>query len=195
MKANRFHLVGSRTRQAGFSLLDAVFWLIIAGIGIAFVVSQFGSTNTSSRASNVAQSTSRLQSKVIEAFKPDFSAVTSCADLARTSAFTGTTFTVDSTYNVTWGDSPTSSLTCAPANLFGTNDGLALTFNGMADDECNGFVTKVNNLAWNISVNGTQVKANRGTLNPVTQGTQCTATATTDNQVVLITIGRTSPGR
>lgn len=187
--------LGQRARQAGFTLIEIVFVLIILAIGIAYAVSQGASTSTASRATNLAQSVSYLNANVSGIFKPNFVNMTSCTPVAQNSGFKGTTFSVDAAGVVTWGDSPTSALTCAPANLFATNDGYTLTFAGMTDEECTQFITKVDNLAWNISVDSTVVKVTRAALNPATMGAQCSAAAQADNHSVLITLARTSPGK
>lgn len=186
---------GKRTRAAGFTLIEIVFVLIILAIGIAYAVSQGASTSTASRATNLAQSVSYLNANVSGLFRPDFANMTSCTPVAQNSGFKGTTFTVDAAGVVTWGDSPTSALTCAPANLFATNDGYTLAFAGMTDEECTQFTTKVDNLSWIISVDGTTVKALRATLNPATLGAQCSAAAAADNHTVTITLARSAPGK
>lgn len=122
-----------------------------------------------------------------------------CPILANNSVFSGTDFRVDksvpATPTVFYNAEPNSQIQCAPASVItaGQNDGYTLTFPALSNDLCNAVAEKLNDMAWLMTINGTSVKALRGALNAATKGSQCNATATQDNQTIVVTLSRSLP--
>jgi hypothetical protein len=182
-------------KQTGFTLLELMGVLLLISLGIFLVLRQQASAGVRADADAINKSLSFTAQKAPAIFTPTFGALT-CPGLANNGAFSGTQFRVDRTVNpvqVFYSEDPASLIACAPATLATANDAYRITLPAMSNDLCSEVVTKLNPLVWTVTVNGTAVKAFRGALNPDTLGTTCTATATTDAQVVAVSFGRTSP--
>lgn len=182
----------ARRALNGFTLIEFMGVLLLASVAIFLVLRQQQSAGIRSAAENVTRSLSFMQQKAGKVYNPNFAGL-SCSTLANNGAFAGTSFRVDKSSGATkvfYDGEPTSEITCAAANLFGTNDSYRITIPNLSDDLCSELVDQISPLAWVITVNGTSVKPARGTLNVETLGTQCTADATSDAQSVILTLAR-----
>lgn len=182
------------TTRSGFTLIEFIGVLLLLGAGLAAVINAIASANARSDATEMANSVGHVVSSAQTVHKPTFGALT-CQTLAQNGVFNGTSWRVDRAagFAVFYNDEPTSTVTCAPANLFGTNDAYVLTFANMTNSRCSAFVDRVGRHAWVIAVNGTSVKAARGTIDAAVKGEQCEAAGTDDVQTVAVTLARQSP--
>lgn len=82
------------------------------------------------------------------------------------------------------------TITVAPASIASasSNDALAFTYTGYPTDACKEVVQSAASIAAIVSIGGTTVKANGGTLNVANMITQCASGA--DNATVVYTISR-----
>lgn len=80
------------------------------------------------------------------------------------------------------------TITAAPTTTISTSDSIAFTYTGVPTYACRALVQDAANIAIAISVGGTVVKSNGGTLNLATALSQCTAGA--DNVTMIYTFSR-----
>lgn len=180
----------SRKAQLGFTLIEFMGVALLAALVIFLVLRQQRAANVRSDAATIASSVAFVQQKAASIYTPNFAAMTNCTGLANNGGFSGGSFRVDRTANpaaptVYYSQEPTTVITCAPATLFGTNDGFSLTMPGFSNDACAEVVDQVGAIAWRVDVNGTNVKPLRGVINPDTKGTECSS-GDDDNTITFV---------
>lgn len=186
----------SGKNQQGFTLLEllAVTALIAAVIFAGLKIKRSAEIRTT--AATLTNNMNVVNQKVAEIYPTSFTGL-SCVTLINNGAFTGTSFIVDRTVpatpTVAYSSEAGSTLTCAPGNVTGTNDGYAITFPALSNDMCNEVAEKLNGSAWVMTINGTNIKAARGALDSATKGAQCNATATDNAQVLVASFTRALP--
>ncbi len=185
----------TRIAQKGFSLLELVIVVGIIALALYLVLNSGNSTSNKQTATNMNQGVTEVIQAASQIFPGNFAALT-CDSMGQNSAFKGTVFSYTAAAKgagaTLWNsNNPNSTVACAPATLVTANDSFSLTLNAVPNEVCSQFVSKVTPVSWIITVNGTSVKALNGTLDPASLGTACTAT--TDANVVVITLARTNP--
>jgi prepilin-type N-terminal cleavage/methylation domain-containing protein len=187
----------ARKRQAGFTLFELIGVLALIAIAMYGLMRLKRTAEVNTNAESLRSSVSQIQQQAPNVYPGVFTGLT-CATLANNDVFAGTSFRIDrsSPTNpvIFYNAEPNSQITCAPANVVnGTNDGYTLTFPGLSNAMCNAVADKLSQMAWLISVNGTSVKALRGTLNTDQKGAQCNASGSEDNQTIVASFTRALP--
>lgn len=185
---------GGYARSRGFTLIEFVAVVVLISLAVSLVINRVSASRANSFASHMADSVSQLVVSAPGVHKPTFAGL-SCVTLGNNGAFDGTSFTYDKAAGKVYYDNnePGTDITCAPVNVFGTNDGFTVQFPNLTDERCNKFVEQADQYAWAIKVNGTDVKVARGALDADVKGQQCKADATKDQQVVELTLRRDTP--
>lgn len=80
------------------------------------------------------------------------------------------------------------NVTAAPATTISANDSVEFTYSGVPSTPCKSLVAQLADVASIISVNGTVVKPNGGTINEATMVQQCEQT--TDNASIAYRLSR-----
>lgn len=80
------------------------------------------------------------------------------------------------------------TVAAVPATTISASDSIAFTYTGVPTYACRAIVQQASNVAIAISIGGSVVKSNGGTLNLATALTQCTAGA--DNVTMIYTFSR-----
>lgn len=190
--------VAGRPRQSGFTLIELIGVMALIAILVFAGMKIKRSAEVNTNATSLFNAVTAIHAEVPKVYPGLFTGMT-CAILANNSVFSGTAFRVDRTVPATptvfYNAEPNSQITCAPAAVItaGQNDGYTLTFPALSNEMCNAVADKLNQSAWLMTVNGTQVKALRGALDTANKGAQCNATATQDNQTIVATFTRSLP--
>jgi prepilin-type N-terminal cleavage/methylation domain-containing protein len=190
--------VAARARQSGFTLIELIGVMALIAILVYAGMKIKRNAEVNTQATTLFDAVVAIQAEVPKVYPGLFTGMT-CAILANNSVFSGTAFRVDrsvpATPTVFYNAEPNSQITCSPVSVItaGQNDGYTLTFPALSNEMCNAVADKLNQSAWLISINGTNVKALRGALNTADKGTQCNAAATQDNQTLVATFTRSLP--
>lgn len=179
---------GARSRQRGISILTVVIVLIIGAILITGALLSLRFVDEAKVQNELQELTSLRGSTMLFAQQrgTNFTGV-DLATITRLNFFppervsgTGATVTVANQWKGT--------VTVAPTTTVSTNDSLAFTYTGVPSAACNSLMTPAANIATAISVGGTAVKTNGGTLALATAQDQCTAAS--DNATIVYTFSK-----
>lgn len=191
-------LSNSRTRQRGFTLFELVGVLALIALAMYGLIRAKRGAEVNTAAQTLYNSVATIQQETAKVYPGQFTGL-SCVTLANNSVFSGTAFRVDrsvpATPTVFYNAEPNSQITCAPSAVIvgGQNDGYTITFPGLSNEMCNAVADKLNQTAWIMLVNNTQVKGLRGALDTTLKGAQCNATGTNDNQTIIAAFTRSLP--
>lgn len=191
-------LFAGHPRQGGFTLIELIGVMALIAILMYAGMKVKRNAEVNTQATNLYNAVTAIHAEVPKVYPGVFTGLT-CAILANNSVFSGTAFRVDRTVPATptvfYNAEPNSQITCEPAAVItaGQNDGYSLTFPALSNEMCNAVADKLNQSAWLLSINGTQVKQLRQALDAANKGAQCNATATQDNQTLVATFTRSLP--
>lgn len=190
------NITAFRRKQGGFSLLELLAVVAIIGLAVFTVMKVKKGAELRSSVQSLASNMAFVIQKAPEVFPSTFAGLT-CPILANNGAFTGTSFRVDRTVPNTpvvyYSSEANSALTCAPANMFGTNDAYTVAFPALTDDMCNEVADKLNASAWVMMIDGAYIKSARGAMDSAYKGVQCTSTSNPDERTLVATFGRSLP--
>ena len=180
--------LSARSRQRGISILTVVIVLIIGAILIAGALMSLRFVDEAKVQNELNELTSLRGSTMLFAQQrgTNFAGV-DLATITRLNFFPAERVTGTGT-SVTVANQWKGLITVAPATTISTNDSLAFTYTGVPTAACSSLMTPAANIATAISVGGTTVKSNGGTLALATAQDQCTAAA--DNATIVYTFAK-----
>lgn len=144
-------------KQRGFSLLEIILYLAVAGVMSYIIYSVFGGASATAavkrETDNMAYVASRLPR--IFASQGNYAGITTATMIAA-KAFPDSMAPAGATVV---SNSFKGGVTVAPANILGTNDGFAITSTGIPQDACGEIASTSANAFTQIAINGTVVRS------------------------------------
>jgi prepilin-type N-terminal cleavage/methylation domain-containing protein len=174
-----------KSNQKGFTLIEiliviAVIVLLVT-LGQKYIPQLFGQTGTLQEGQLLNTGIAQIRS--LKHSKPDFTGFTT-AEVANSGVFPDQYIRNKGTNTATvvnqWG----GSLSFAPANVNGTNDGFTVTDTAIPENVCKGIPSSVSENAYSITIGTSAVKTAGGTVNDAAVGTACSGATNT----VIITV-------
>lgn len=142
-------------KQAGLTMIEALFVLLLALGAIIYAVSKYNESaaadSSNKEGSNLISVIGKIKNKYTTA--PDFSGV-SIAVLRDLEIFPDEMVSGTTVHSLMGG-----TLTAAASNATGTNDAVTLTIPGYSKKACASITERLENSVYTMSVNGTPVKA------------------------------------
>lgn len=179
-KLNTINSARKLRKQAGYSAIEIVIGVVIAGLVTASIVAGALALYSDQKVDAESKRTVQMVNKLrgYYATSPDFTGVTTATainiEAAAKDAVSGA--------NITNKFGGTVAL--APVNVVATNDGLQITHTGLSKSECNTFTKQVGNMFYSARVGATTVKADsNATVGTAALEGACTAS---NNTVVLV---------
>lgn len=162
-----------KRRSMGFTLIELGIALALIGIGLFFVISKLGETSDASKAQNLVSDLSGIitNTKRLYATQTSYNGITMAT--LRDNAVFPTAWNVGGTITGPF----TGNVTVAASTLSTADDSAAITIPNIPSRVCTDIARMMSEGVAVMAVAGTTVKANNGTLNIGTLGTQCVSAA------------------